>query len=441
MLRCELLAIAWYAVLVSCSPALEPTTSSEVELPTASAPSKADEVPPRWSLPSCPLRYEILTREVMRDEFNKEPNEALSFLTLEATATPSGMALQLESKGWLKRGKHLPFAVPDRDYPALSLATDGSSWSSAQASFLLTGLGSQGGLAWLFPSLPQRGKGEWRFQVDQRMLNMSGVRLPSSRDLKALPPDEAVSFVLAQEVVRREDGGWLIRSSGPERWSSKTDPNSPPHFAALERAGSVRAEHVLLPNGRVLRAKLEREVDLKLTMGEAGRQLKVLQHSEAHLVAACDGPTEPTLAPKLTREERAIAAAGDLGFALLSEAAPGTVSNMFSQELRRLHGEQTLLETLARFRKTFPEKQPWWPLPLYLPNDEDVVASDKSVQLHQSLSVPVSSKSQAHADFVLTLVEEGGRTVVAEVTVQLSEPEPNQPTKALLEISRRRLFP
>lgn len=147
------------------------------------------------------------------------------------------------------------------------------------------------------------------------------------------------------------------------------------------------------------------------------------------------------MAPKLTREERAIAAAGDLGFALLSEAAPATVSNMFSQELRRLHGEQAIMEALSRFHKPFGEKQQWWPVSLYLPHDDDVVASDKGVQLHQSLSVPISSKAQAHADFVLTLVEENGRTVVAEVTVQLSEPEPNQPTKALLEISRRRLFP
>lgn len=432
------LAIAAFSLVVaSCAPAPEPTSSTSAGS-AENASARPSQNALRWSIPSCPLRYEVLTEEVVESEQRIKSFDFLSLLSISATPQAESLELQAEAKIWNKRTKHLPFAITVSDYPKVALTTDGSSWASAKPSVVLTGIGTQGGISWLFPSLPTPGSATWAFQVDQSMLNQNGAQLRGFQPGK--PAEVVVPFALQQESERATDGSLLIRSSGKERWSSNSDPSGPPPFAVLEREGDVRAEHVVQSNGRLLRAKLERDVKLTLTVSGKSMISNLRQRSVAQLVSACDGPTLPTLMPKLSNEERAIVAAGELGTALYSGAAPEAVTRFFSKGVLRGRAPSTITEVIGRYRKSAGDQ--FWPVPVFLDRDDDVRTDSSGVLVHVKTLVPVSANSLSSADFNFTFVEEEGQFVVASVTASLpNQVDDKAPPKKLLEISAQRLFP
>jgi hypothetical protein len=161
------------------------------------------------------------------------------------------------------------------------------------------------------------------------------------------------------------------------------------------------------------------------------------QRSDAHLVAACDGPTEATLAPVLSREERAIAAVGDLRLALDSEDRQAAVATWFSPGLRKARGDPAIVATIERYRKGAGAT--WWPLPVFIKDDDVVTRPDRiEVAVTTNVPSPTSAHSVTGVKFLFEMIELEGRFLVDRVTATF-EIEPGN--AQLLEIARARLFP
>jgi hypothetical protein len=418
------------APLVPVGPAaIRPDVSPPIGPVPAASPSTV-----RWALPPCPLRYEILTTERFAPALGSA-TELVTFMTVDATTSGGHLELKATPTSAMKNGKYRPYAVPDTGFLPLALATDGARWRRLDASSVLyTAFGSQGGLAWLLPDLPDAGEGSWPFPVDERTLNQNGVWFASSRNVMSPPASETVLGPLRQEASRA-DGRLVLRARGPERWSSSSGPGA---FAVLDRQGEIRTEHVVLANGRVLGAHLERDVELTFTVQQREpMRSRLEQRSDAHLVSACDGPTEPRLEPVLTREERAIAAVGELAVALVAETRPPSTLDAFSRRARSGHKDEAIFQTIDRFRKDRGDT--WWPLPLFV-EDGDVASTPDRIEL--TLSTNLKSPSRSHtvtpAAFRFEIVEEDGRLVIDRVTAAFAL-EPGH--ARVLEIAKGVLFP
>jgi hypothetical protein len=414
------------------SPPLPPAIASSAG-PQGPAPRSAT----RWAPATCRLRYEILTVERFATEA-KSPMELRTFVTVDTTTTTANtIDLSVRGTSWIRSGKHWPYAIADTGFPSVSITTDGSAWRATQPSPLLAGLGSQGGLAWLFPSLPGPSASSrvWDLPFEPRVLNANGVSFLNSRGPAISNARAVIAFPLRQEASTASDGTLMIRAHGPERWSSRVNADD---IAVLERLGDIRTEHVVLPSGRLLRAHLERDVTLTFTVEGKPMTSRFSQRSEAHLVSACDGPTEATLEPVPTREERAITALGELGV-VLGQDRRASAPAAFSERLRRVHGDKAILATLERFR-TGRGSWHWWPLPILLMGDDEVVVHDDrvDVSLTTSLPSPTSANTMTPALFRFELVESAGRFYVDRVTAAFTLEPGNA---KLLEISRDRLVP
>jgi hypothetical protein len=162
-----------------------------------------------------------------------------------------------------------------------------------------------------------------------------------------------------------------------------------------------------------------------------------VQRSDAHLVSACDGPTEPRLEPILTREERAIAVVGDLAVALYADKRPASAIEAFSRRLRGAHGDEAIFQTIDRFRKGGGDM--WWPVPVFV-KDDDVASTPDRIEL--SVSNNMKSPSREHtltpATFHFDVVEEDGHLVIDRV-VAAFDVEPGR--ARVFEISKEHLLP
>lgn len=429
------------AVACGGAPAAPPPST----IPIGAAPTSGPTPPPpsvRWTLPTCPLRYEVLTTERFEGSLPLGASELVTFLSVDATTTASGLELRLSSTAAMKNGKHRPYAVPDTGFPPLTVATDGARWHVVGDSVLFAGFGSQGGLAWLFPDLPDGARQSWDYPVDPSRLNQNGVsvlnsQVFSSPALPVLGKAKPIVWPLREETSTSPDGRLVMRARGPERWSSRS-PGGASDFSVLEREGEIRTEHVILPNGRLFRAHLERDVNLTLTVEKSEPiRSRLVQRSDAHLVAACDGPVETSLAPVLTREERAIALVGDLAMALYAEKRPASTIEAFSSGLRAARGDKAILAAIDRYRKGRDEN--WWPVPA-LVNDDDVVTKGDRIELNVKASVvnPNQKNTRTPVKFRFDVVETGGRLFIDRVTAAF-EIETGQ--GEVLEIAKNRVFP
>lgn len=424
-------------VLVACGGTSATTPSTTIPIgPAATSPSPSPPPRVRWALPTCPLRYEVLTTERFEGTPPYGATELVTFLSVDAATIASGLELRLSSTAAMKNGKHRPYAVPDTGFPPLVVATDGARWHVVGDSVLFAGLGSQGGLAWLFPDLPDETKSSWDFPVDPSRLNQNGVSVLRSSSLPALGKGKTIVWSLREETSTSPDGRLVVRARGPERWSSRSPGGG--DFAVLDREGEIRTEHVVLPSGRLLRAHLERDVNLTFTVEKSEPiRSRLVQRSDAHLVAACDGPTEASLAPVLTREERAIALVGDLAVALYAEKRPPSTVEAFSSSLRAARGDKAILAAIDRYRKGRGES--WWPVPVLI-DDDDIVTRADRLELNVKTNVvsPSHKDTRTSVKFRFDVVETGGRLFIDRV-VAAFELEPGQ--GEVLEIAKDRVFP
>lgn len=409
-----------------------PPPASVLVGPVASVAASSTALTPgvRWAPPSCPLRYQVLVTETF--DGAGAATKLVTYMTADLTPSAVGVEVHIVPTIALEEGKYRPYAVPDRGFPSFPLTTDGTRWQSPTGGTLLyTAYGTQGGLAWLFPDLAS----SWAFPIDEQRLPQNGLSALNSTAIAMMRPGKIVTFPLAEERSTTPDGRLVVRSRGPELWSSRQGADD---LAVLERKGEIRAEHVLLPNGRLLRAHLERDVALTFTVEKSAPiSGRITQRSDAHLVSACDGPTESALEPVLTREERAIAAVGDLGSALYDDARRATAVDAFTPALRLARGDAAILETVERYRRDRGER--WWPIPVFVSDDDVTTRPDRvEVTARTTVRSPTRKHSVTSVVFVFGLVESGGHFLVDHVTARF-EIEPGR--AQLLEIGKARLLP
>lgn len=389
----------------------------------------------RWTLPSCPLHYELLTKEELEGSFGLE-----SFLAIEATTKDDRLELRVASTMWMLTGQHRPFAVPDKGFDPLVLKTDGIRWSPVGQSILFASLGTQGGLGWMFPPIPEGAQRSWDYPMAERTLGHNGVSMLQSDGAAQIGVGRVLGWPLRQEAEISREGNLVLRARGPERWSSQAAPGEQV-LAGLERDGELRSEHVILPSGRLLRATLQRETTLLLTVNMTTpprtMRSRFRQRSEVHLVSACDGPTASKLEPALTREERAIATLGELSLAVYGVAPRESASALFSAALRAARGDAKILATIDRHRKAHGERS--WPT-AFLVDDADVVVKGSRIEISATASVPRRGDKNVStpATFRFEMVEEGGRFVIDRVTASLAI-EPGNPQ--IFELSTQRARP
>jgi hypothetical protein len=230
-----------------------------------------------------------------------------------------------------------------------------------------------------------------------------------------------------------------LSMSGEEEGAEHVD--LPPPMGSMDTTAKVtyRGLYAVLANGRVLRAKVEKVAAITLTStanGTANEPQHHLQRSthELHLVGACDGPTEASLATPLSREERAVFAWGNAWLASSQHDRSKTLA-AFDPALRTKVGDAKLWAALVAYRKLRGENA--LPPPTMV-GDADVEASSATARVTSHGLVPEPAKNTNHqATLNVTLHEVNGAWVVAALRadVALDGGDVN-----LLEVSRDRVI-
>lgn len=411
----------------------------------ASAPSPSAPAEPRWRVPPCPLRYELRTEEVFTGEHGK-PTRLLSLF--DVSLAPKGERVELTTgvTYWFKRGKYLPYAQRTRELAPVELAIDPDGRTVREAagpSQIFRALGTQGGFVSLFPPLPGPASGArttWRIERPESTVRHNGLHVadkpqPDWRAGGVAPLDLEVRITSAAPVA----GGapaLTLASAGKDIYAPPSPPAAEGLALKFSALGDVRAEHVVLASGRLLRATFERHADLRFDAAGNLMRSRLDQRSEAHLVGACDGPTLPPLAPALGREERAIAALGELAVAVY-EGKRGDALARLDGALRRAHGDDALWRTVGRFREGAGESA--WPMPLFV-EDEDVRgdAEGVTVTMRSNVRHPTAANTMTPVRFEARLAERGGAFVVTQIAGSF-EIEPGKAER--LAITPARLVP
>jgi len=259
-------------------------------------------------------------------------------------------------------------------YAAIELATDGRHWAEREGSAMLFAAGgSQIGLVLLFPDLPesntQGATTDWRitFPLKRDVIATEAARgrdpglNAASANGSAL--DTASEPLLAK--VRLEDWTQVSGVSAAVLTMKATYPvnaqildSNWSHDIKLPDTRitgemSLEGRYLVLQTGRLLRATVDMTGTTDMTWAQPGqppqtmRQTR-LMHMQAHLVGACDGPTEQPVKAQLSREDVAIDACGALAVAV-GEGARAEALSILSPELRQAHGDEALWTTLATY--------------------------------------------------------------------------------------------
>jgi hypothetical protein len=380
-----------------------------------------------------------------------------TFIAIEAR--PAGALMELVGHvTWtLRTGKHRSFATPIDTYAPVHLATDGARWSERDGPTELYGrIGSLDGLAWFFPELPPSGEPgattEWTI-VHPALADMLAVE--AARGWAAGIKDAALAatnsarkstFGPVRLTVRLERWSELagmrvaeLSMSGEEEGGEHVD--LPPPMGSMDSTAKMtyRGRYAVLANGRVLRAKVERVAAITLTSTANGTASEPQHHfqrstHELHLVGACDGPTEASLATPLSREERAVYAWGNAWLASSQNDRPKTLA-AFDPALRAKVGDAKLWNALVAYRKLRGENA--LPPPTFM-NDADVEVSSANARVTVRGLVPEPGQNTNHqATLTVTLREVNGAWVVdaLRADVALDGGDVN-----LLEVSRDRVI-
>jgi hypothetical protein len=309
----------------ACGPAA-PTAQAPVDVDVGQAREDAGPKPMgvRYSLPSCPLAYEVLMREKSYEEdqllFDTE-----RFMTLEATAQRGRMQLTSVVLGRSIRDGVREPGRPDASYAPPLLETDGLRWTEREGpTWLFSDVGTQGGLAWFFPTLPPSAEKDattvWNVPYESGQ-STAALRTEATRGhmqaLKASLQQREASGEKEREIPttftraeirfqewRQVDGVRVAVFGMTGERHDKSKPGEDPHFA-MDR--TYRGTYEVTAGGRILRAHVESSRTTVSGSEAAGIRQRFREDTDGkmHLVKACDGPAAEKLEPVLTAEERA----------------------------------------------------------------------------------------------------------------------------------------
>jgi hypothetical protein len=388
------------------------------------------------------VRYEVRTveRDRMldveggdRDRNRLDPGVVETFITVDAT--PRGATWELTGAVTfaVRSGKYRPWTVADPSYAHVILVTDGRRFSENDGpTALFDQLGTQGGLALLFPTIPASAavgaETDWEiaFPTTAGILTTERTRGRLSAvdgGLPPTPPETARPALRAK--VRFE--GWS--GAANSRVARLTMTGTYPTDAVQEfdagatsirintRARSdFRARYSILESGRLLDAHIERTTHIEMT-GTAPQKHEQTQVTDAHLVAACDGPTAPPLGVPLSREERAIAGDGEF-IAAVGRGDRTAALALVAPALRKAHGDDRLWTTLTRF---FATRGPHALQPPVFIHDEDVTVLGERVRIQVQGSTPKAGEPNTRTPVTgaIELAEIDGAFRVASLELSL----------------------
>ena len=445
------------ALLAACTPATPaslPPAKRAVVVPV--------EMLPRYAIPTCPLRYEMKTLETTHMDGIPTAmeelmgTELLTFATIDAR--PSGQQLELVAAVSAQplMGKHRASLPPDTGYAPVHLETDGVRWIERDGpTHLFDRLGTQGGLQWFLPELPASGAvgatTEWEIQ---RALSNDVLRTEVARGSRPglkeqldradaaaaaapAPPAKENPPPRLKVIVDRwtEERGVRVvdlSATGTEHVSDATA--SAVVGLAVTATYTYRGAYRVTATGRLLRATIEKDgvVDMRGPDPQSSQHHTLHTSRSMSLVAACDGPTEPTLMAPLTLEERAVKAWTEV-WAAFTNGEREKVLSALDPALRTKHGDARLWEALTAYKTLRGEGAL---APALMVRDEDVTTVGATVRLVvHGVTPDPQSTSLMPLDVVITLRDGGERWFAESIRADLTLDE----KRNLLEISRNRV--
>lgn len=450
------IGMAVVAVVDACAPA------TPASLPPAKPAVVVHvDLMPRYAIPTCPLRYEMKAVETSHMEGmpaameEKIGNTLLTFATIDAR--PIGQRLELVAgvSAQPLMGKHRASLPPDTSYAPVHLETAGTRWTERDGpTQLFDSLGTQGGIAWFFPELPASGavgaSTDWEVpQVPSIDILKTEVARGPRPGLKeqlerakaaATPsaPANAIPPVRMRVIVERwteEKGEKVVELSATGTAHVSDATASAVVGLAVTATFTYRGAYRVTSTGRLLRATIEKHGVIDMRGPDPQSSQRHTQHTSRgmSLVAACDGPTEPSLMTPLTLEERAIKAWMETWTAFGSGERDKVLSAL-DPALRTKHIDARLWEALTSYKALRGESA--LPPPVMV-LDEDVSVAGATVRLVvHGVTPDPQSKSLMPLDVVITLRDVGDRWLIESLRADLALDK----RRNLLEISRDRVI-
>jgi hypothetical protein len=365
-----------------------------------------------------------------KDEMRGAPPEggALeTFVDIEMRPAGSGVELYAALTVAPVMGKVRSFTVPDKDYAPVHLETSGKRWIEHDGpTFLYTHLGTQGGLEWFFPELPDDGSvgatTTWEIAApdafgitttEAARGHHPGVEAPTSGSNEPHAP-----AVVAHVRLERwtEDHGVRVAELS---MSAKRDSDSGAGEMRIRGSEEFRGTYAVLASGRLLRAEVERDASIHLvsdTFGVHDAQQHT-QHTTRHmnLVEACDGPTASSLVKPLTREERAIHTWGEAWLAFMKDDRDALLAAI-DPALRRKHGDAKLWAALKEIQSLRGNEA--LPAPVML-RDDNIKSDGDDVRIaipHGSTHDPTTTNTQSPVEVTVVMHETDGRFTATSLT-------------------------
>ena len=328
------------------------------------------------------------------------------------------------------------YTVPDAAYAPAHLVTDGKRWIERDGpTFVFASLGTQGGLDWFFPDLPDAIAGAetaWSVQgVDPA--NVLATEIARGHHPQLAQQHAESSGERPQAVVARvrfvrwlDEGGARVAElamTASQDVSAKDSGAGAMADMSMQVRGSseTKGAYFVLASGRLLRAHVTTDGTIDMTTVINGK--KDVQHHtrrtvrEMHLVKACDGPTATPLAKPLTRVERAIHDWGDASIAFATDDLAKMLA-AFDASLRRKHGDARITAALRELRTLRGERVIEPPV-LLDEKDANEDGGDVMVRSRGSVRDPTTPHTVTPVEVSVTLHEVDGRFVVTRMTGDL----------------------
>lgn len=420
-------------MLVACAgrPATTPSGTAPVDIrPLRGTPAPV-RAPARWAIPSCPLGYEMLTRETteMAGAPAGHPVELETFALVDAKPRDGLLELALSIFSQPATSKHRPRIFAEKGYAAPILQTDGTHWTERDGpTQAWSALGTQGGLVWFFPPLPSRGEPgatvAWEIGRADTASVLATEARRGSRGLTApagAQKEEANAPVVAEVRLERWEEPGVAHLTMEARYDLAKATAAPVPGVTVRGEARFKGSYVVLASGRLLSAEVRSDSNIEMDWAMGGKTSTQhhVQHAEKklHLVSACDGPTAPKLDRVPTREERAIADYATTWQAIANKDRDKALSG-FTTALRKKHGDARLWNALVAYRT---EREDGALMPPLLLQDDDVSADAAAVRLRTHGTTPDRSQSNVRTPVrvEVTLREENGRFAVAELRGEL----------------------
>jgi hypothetical protein len=392
---------------------------------TACSATRAD-VPPRapepgrpvlrYSIPACPVRYEISTIERMGAErLGAESSGGVDTLAVldgrpRALGSVQGWELVPTVTSYVRQGKYRPFARPDPGYAPIELVTEGHHWTEREGSAMFyRAAGSQIGMVLLFPELPESSEpgatATWRIELpstadvvktEAARGKHEGMKEAASgaESIAAEAPRPIVTTVTldhwttvggAAAAVLTMAGAYDLRHPLPTL-SLPGIANFPQ--VSVTGSSTLKGRYVVLGTGRLLSASIDVTSRTIMKWTDQDKNEQSMNHAgsmrmEARLVSACDGPVEHAGPVALSREDAAIDASGVLAVAIDEDSRERALA-LLAPELSLAHDADSIWKTLRAYVQTRGARA-------FVP---PVLIDDESVKSAEDVTVVLSGSTQ-----------------------------------------------